>query len=174
MEVMGIMGFGLKWRQWILACLKSASISILVNGSPTLEFNLRRGIRQGDPLSPFFFIIAAEGLNALSKMAVSNNLFSGVEIGKDKVCISHLQYADDTIFFCEWNPQNIRNLMKLLKCFELTSGLKINYGKSSLFGLGVDQHETAFMAKCYDCKIGSVPFNYLGLPIGANMNKMSS
>ncbi|XP_071706748.1 uncharacterized protein [Rutidosis leptorrhynchoides] len=99
MEVMGILGLGSKWRQWILACLKSATISILVNGSPTLEFNLGRGVRQGDPLSPFLFIIAAEGLNALTKMAVCNNRFSGVEIGKDKVCISHLQYADDTIFF---------------------------------------------------------------------------
>ncbi|XP_071742176.1 uncharacterized protein [Rutidosis leptorrhynchoides] len=71
-------------------------------------------------------------------MAVCNNLFSGVEIDKDKVCISHLQYTDDTIFF------------------------------------GMDHHEVSFVAKCYDCKIGSVPFNYLGLPIGANMNKMSS
>ncbi|XP_071740651.1 uncharacterized protein [Rutidosis leptorrhynchoides] len=120
MEVMSFMGFGVKWRQWILSCLKFASISILVNGSPTLEFKLGRSVRQGDPLSPFLFILAAEGLNALTKIAVSNKLFSGVEIGKDKVCISHLQYADDKIY------------------------------------------------------LGSLPFNYLGLPIGVNMKKLSS
>ncbi|XP_071688703.1 uncharacterized protein [Rutidosis leptorrhynchoides] len=174
MEVMGFMGFGLKWRQWILSCLKSATISILVNGSPTSEFNLGRGVRQGDPLYPFLYILAAEGLNTLTKSAVNNNLFSGVMIGKDKVCISHLQYADDTIYFGEWNPHNIRNLMKLLKCFEHTSGLNVNYQKSMLFGLGVEYHEIEAMAKCFKCKIGSLPFNYLGLPIGANMKKLCS
>ncbi|XP_071700012.1 secreted RxLR effector protein 78-like [Rutidosis leptorrhynchoides] len=84
MEVMEFMGFGEKWRRWILTCLKSASISVLVNGSSTNEFTLDRGVRQGDPLSPFLFIIAAEGLNALAKRAVSCNMFSGVEIGREK------------------------------------------------------------------------------------------
>ncbi|XP_071707952.1 uncharacterized protein [Rutidosis leptorrhynchoides] len=61
------MGFGSKWRGWIRTCLKSASISVLVNGSPTCEFKMERGVRQGDPLSPFLFIITAEGLNVLTK-----------------------------------------------------------------------------------------------------------
>ncbi|XP_071727214.1 uncharacterized protein [Rutidosis leptorrhynchoides] len=84
LEIMERMGFGCKWRKWILACLKSASVSVLVNGSPTHEFNLERGIRQGDPLSPFLFIIVAEGLNILTKKAVNCGLFKGVEIGSDK------------------------------------------------------------------------------------------
>ncbi|XP_071719523.1 secreted RxLR effector protein 78-like [Rutidosis leptorrhynchoides] len=98
-EMMVLMGFGSKWRSWITSCLKSASISILVNGSPTKEFKLGRGVRQGDLLSPFLFIIAAEGLNWLAKSAVHCNLYEGVEIGMDRIPISHLQYADDTIFF---------------------------------------------------------------------------
>ncbi|XP_071738760.1 uncharacterized protein [Rutidosis leptorrhynchoides] len=80
-EVMKCMGFGEKWRKWIYACLSSASISILVNGSPTNEFSLSRGVRQGDPLSPFLFIIAAEGLNILTKAAIERGLFKGVEVG---------------------------------------------------------------------------------------------
>ncbi|XP_071708054.1 uncharacterized protein [Rutidosis leptorrhynchoides] len=87
---MEFMGFGLKWRNWILTCLKSASISVLVNGSPTNEFKLERGVRQGDPLSPFLFILAAEGLNALTKVAVKRGLFSGVEIGVDKANVEHM------------------------------------------------------------------------------------
>ncbi|XP_071700132.1 uncharacterized protein [Rutidosis leptorrhynchoides] len=141
MEVMEHMGFGEKWRRWILSCLKSASISILVNGSPTDEFMLGRGVRQGDPLSPFLFIITAEGLNLLTKKAVQNGLFSGVEVGCDNVLISHLQYADDTIFFGSWSEGNMLNLMKILKCFELTSGLKVNYHKSIVYGVGVGKSE---------------------------------
>ncbi|XP_071741167.1 uncharacterized mitochondrial protein AtMg01250-like [Rutidosis leptorrhynchoides] len=143
---MKIMGFGEKWRKWIMTCLSSASVSILVNGFPTEEFKLERGVRQGDPLSPFLFIIAAEGLNWLTKAAVASNLFVGVEIGRDKIPISHLQYADDTIFLGKWSENNIESLLKLLKCFELSSGLKINYHKSSLFGVGVTQSEVENIA----------------------------
>ncbi|XP_071687382.1 uncharacterized protein [Rutidosis leptorrhynchoides] len=67
-----------KKRKWIMSCLSSASISILVNGSPTREFSMGRGVRQGDPLSPFLFILAAEGLNILTKAAVDRGLFKGV------------------------------------------------------------------------------------------------
>ncbi|XP_071705383.1 uncharacterized mitochondrial protein AtMg01250-like [Rutidosis leptorrhynchoides] len=125
----------------IKSCLISSSVSILVNGSPTKEFNLGRGVRQGDPLAPFLFIIATEGLNWLTKSAVSKNLYSGVEIGKDKFPLSHLQYADDTIFFGKWSLDNFENLMKLLECFELCSGLKVNYTKSNLFGVGVEKND---------------------------------
>ena len=81
------------------SCLRSTSISILVNGSPTREFSMERGVRQGDPLSPFLFILAAEGLNALIKEAVSKNIFKGIRVGEDRVMVSHLQYTDDTIIF---------------------------------------------------------------------------
>ncbi|XP_071726751.1 uncharacterized protein [Rutidosis leptorrhynchoides] len=172
--LMEIMGFGDKWRKWIHSCLKSASISVLVNGSPTSEFNIERGVRQGDPLSPFLFILAAEGLNVLTKMAVRNNLFIGVEVGNNKIPISHLQYADDTIFFGEWGEGNLRNLMKILKCFELTSGLKVNYHKSILYGVGVDKGITENMAKSFKCNVGSFPFTYLGIPVGGKMNKLES
>ncbi|XP_071718492.1 uncharacterized mitochondrial protein AtMg01250-like [Rutidosis leptorrhynchoides] len=101
-----------------MACLHSNSISVLVNGSPTKEFRMRRGVRQGDPLSPYLFIIVAEGFNMLMKRAIESSLYKGLVIGKDKVKLTHLQYADDTVFFEEWNKSNLRNLIKLLICFE--------------------------------------------------------
>ena len=59
------MGFGAKWRSWIQSCLSSSKASVLINGSPTEEFNITKGVRQGHPLSPFLFIIAMEGLNVV-------------------------------------------------------------------------------------------------------------
>ncbi|XP_071731598.1 uncharacterized protein [Rutidosis leptorrhynchoides] len=172
LEVMSCMGFGTRWCDWIRGCLKSASISVLINGSPTREFSMGRGVRQGDPLSPFLFILAAEGLNILTKAAVDRGIFKGVEIGNDKVTISHLQYADDTIFFGEWSNSNASNLIKILKCFELASGLKVNFLKSCLYGIGVGANEIESLASRMKCQAGSFPFTYLGLPIGARMKRI--
>ncbi|XP_071719220.1 uncharacterized protein [Rutidosis leptorrhynchoides] len=124
-NTMHCMGFGPKWISFIRACLASSSISVLINGSPTLEFIPERGIRQGDPISSFLFILVAEGLNILTKRALSYGHLHGLKIGRDNVCVTHLQYADDTIFFGEWNKRNAKHISKLLKCFEKISGRTI-------------------------------------------------
>jgi len=102
------MGFCSKWIQWIEGCLKSASISVLVNGSPSSEFIPQRGLRQGDPLAPLLFNIVAEALNGLVRKAIGKNLFRGFPVGSNKVEISILQYADDTIFFGEASMENVK------------------------------------------------------------------
>ncbi|GJV28253.1 hypothetical protein Tco_1384701 [Tanacetum coccineum] len=77
------MGFGGKWCKWVDSCLRSASMSILVNRSPTEEFGLERGVRKGEPLSPFLFIMAAIGLNAIVSEAVEKGIFTGVVVGEN-------------------------------------------------------------------------------------------
>nr|GEV01452.1 RNA-directed DNA polymerase, eukaryota, reverse transcriptase zinc-binding domain protein [Tanacetum cinerariifolium] len=135
------MGFDSKWCGWIRACLESTTSSVLVNGSPTKKFALERGIRQGDHLSPFLFLIVAESLNVAMQEVVQGGLFDGVKVGEDGIEVSHLQYANDTIFVGDWNRRNIISLMKLLKCFQMASGLKVNLNKSTLFGIGVEMEE---------------------------------
>ncbi|GAU45521.1 hypothetical protein TSUD_186780 [Trifolium subterraneum] len=133
--VMGRMSFPTLWRKWIKECICTATTSVLVNGSPTAEFPLERGLRQGDPLSPFLFLLVAEGLNVLMKAMVDNNLFTGYSIGtQEPLMVSHLQFADDTLLLGAKSWANVRTLRAVLVLFELMSGLKVNFNKSLLVG----------------------------------------
>ncbi|GKU91023.1 hypothetical protein SLEP1_g4952 [Rubroshorea leprosula] len=93
------LGFCATWRRWIMECLRTSQVSVLVNGSPTRQFNISQGLRQGDPLSPFLFLIVAEGLNGMITTAVQKGLLEGVEVGSKGYKVSHLQFADNTILF---------------------------------------------------------------------------
>ncbi|GKA87022.1 RNA-directed DNA polymerase, eukaryota, reverse transcriptase zinc-binding domain protein [Tanacetum coccineum] len=132
------LGFGSKWRRWIKMCLHSTRASVLVNGSPSSEFPIKRGLRQGDPLSPFLFIIVMEGLHLALEDAVSSGLIHGVKVGNSDLYISHLFYADDLVIISEWNKQDMDNIIRILHVFYLASGLKINISKSHVYGLGVN------------------------------------
>nr|GEX28088.1 RNA-directed DNA polymerase, eukaryota, reverse transcriptase zinc-binding domain protein [Tanacetum cinerariifolium] len=92
------MGSGPRWCKWIRACLSSASISILLNGSPTKEFTMERGLRQGDPLSPFLFLLVAEALQVMMIDACNKGIFKGLSLANDGANISLLQYANDALF----------------------------------------------------------------------------
>ena len=110
-EVMSKMGFPTLWRKWIKECVGTATASVLVNGSPTDEFPLGRGLRQGDPLSPFLFLLAAEGFNVLMESLNQNNLFSGFQLGINaSITVSHLQFADDTLILGDKSWANIREI----------------------------------------------------------------
>ncbi|MFS7926579.1 putative RNA-directed DNA polymerase [Helianthus anomalus] len=169
-SVMAQMNFPSRWRAWVMATLHSAKASVLVNGSPTGEFECTRGLRQGDPLSPFLFVIVMEALTGIMAKAVSVGLFEGINIPYDGPAISHLIYADDVMFLGGWNQSNINNLRRLLRCFYLASGLKVNIRKCSIYGIGVSDQEVQNMANFLSCKQGSFPFKHLVLMVGANMN----
>ncbi|GJU14888.1 RNA-directed DNA polymerase, eukaryota, reverse transcriptase zinc-binding domain protein [Tanacetum coccineum] len=168
------LGFGSKWRTWIRACLNSSRASILINGSPTSEFSIKRGLRQGDPLSSFLFILVMEGLHCAISNAVNSGLIRGVKIGSSDIILSHLFYADDVVITTEWNARDLDNIIRVLHVFYLASGLKINIHKSNIYGIGVSNEEVSIMATSTGCAPGSLPFTYLGLPIGSNMNLISN
>ncbi|GJZ78840.1 putative RNA-directed DNA polymerase [Tanacetum coccineum] len=163
LDVMRQMGFGSKWRTWIALCLSSASISVMINGSPSNEFKMERGLRQDDPLSPFLFLIVAEALQVCILDACNKGLYNGVSLAGCGANVSLLQYADDALLFGEWSRRNVVNLVHILKCFEMGSGLKVNISKSRILGVGVS------VASSIGCAHGTFPFSYLGLPVGKKM-----
>nr|GEW53989.1 putative RNA-directed DNA polymerase, eukaryota, reverse transcriptase zinc-binding domain protein [Tanacetum cinerariifolium] len=164
-HVMDKLGFSSTWRRWIRAGLTTSRASILINGSPTSEFSIKRGLRQGDPLSPFLFIIVMEGLHIAFRDGLMKNMFRGVSIGSLGIRLSHLFYADDVIIISEWNQNDMDNIIRILNAFHLVSGLKVNINKSNLY-VGVPFSKVVRLAVGTGCSASSLPLTYLGLPIG--------
>nr|GEZ45835.1 RNA-directed DNA polymerase, eukaryota, reverse transcriptase zinc-binding domain protein [Tanacetum cinerariifolium] len=99
-DVLNSFGFGSKWRSWIRGSLCSGKASILVNGSPTAEFQFHRGLKQEDPLAPFLFILVMESLHLSFSRAVEAGIFTGIKI-YSSLTLSHLFYVDDAMFIGE-------------------------------------------------------------------------
>jgi hypothetical protein len=134
---MGYMGFGPHWRKLIFECLSTSKLAILINGSPSREFSLERGLRQGDPLSPFLFDIAVQGLTVLFNRASASGYFKGLQTAPGHY-ITHLQYADDSLIFLPNDFPSLLHAKRILRWFEIISGLKVNFYKSSLIGINLD------------------------------------
>ena len=127
------MGFGMKWRGWIKACVTFVCFSVLVNGSPEGFFRCSRGLRQGDPLSSLLFLLIMEVLSRLLKKTEECNLIRGFHVGDVNVVgvrISHLLFADDTILFYDASREQLLSIRLVLSCFQTFTGLKVNIGKS--------------------------------------------
>ena len=112
---------------WIKWCISTASFLVLINGSPAGFFPSSRGLKQGDPLSSYLFIIGMEALNCLINRAIEGNYLSDSKIADrrgEELVISHLLYADDTLLFCEADKDQLKFLSWTLMWFEAASGLR--------------------------------------------------
>ena len=116
----------------------------------------------------------AEGFSGLMRKAREANLFEGFEVGQNGLVISHLQYADDTLCIGKATVDNLWPMKSILRGFEMASGLKINFLKSSLIGVNVSDDFMEMACNFLSCSRGSLPFNYLGLPVGANGRNLAT
>ena len=168
-SVMSRMGFGQRWINWIGWCISTANFSILINGSPSDFFRSTRGLRQGDPLSPYLFLLVMEILNQLLFRAKNGGFIEGFKVGSSSGVgrdLLHLLFADDTLLFCKANSEQLRYLSWVFLWFEVISRLKVNRDKSEAIPVGrVDSLENIVLI--LGCKIGKLPFSYLGLPLDA-------
>nr|GEW30765.1 RNA-directed DNA polymerase, eukaryota [Tanacetum cinerariifolium] len=132
-DVLKKFGFGNKWCAWIQSCLRSSRGSVIINGSPTEEFQFFKGLKQGDPLSPFLFILIMESLHFSFQRVVDAGMFMGINLSPS-LNLSHMFYADDAVFVGQWCDGNINTLVHVLECFYRVSGLRINMSKSTKVG----------------------------------------
>lgn len=158
-------GFHSRWIKWIMACVRSVSFSILVNGSPYGRFEVSRGLRQGDPLSPHLFILCSDVLSSLISKAHHDHKLQGIRISNGGPCITHLLFADDSLFFVKADHKNSSMLLQIFKDYETASGQVINFDKSSItFGNRVyQQNRDRIMQTLQIHNIGGGG-KYLGLP----------
>jgi len=145
--------------------LESISVFVLINESLTKEFSPLKGLRQGGPFASLLFLIAAEGLAGVSKKADEIDCLESLEIGSKKVRVNMLHYANDTFFF-QANTKSVFIIKVILSCFELVSGLKVNFLKNSIRGVGVDPFTIRGFAVILNCDVKKTPFKYLGMPVG--------
>ncbi|WVZ49884.1 hypothetical protein U9M48_001207 [Paspalum notatum var. saurae] len=161
-QTLHMKGFSTTWCNWIRSFVQGGNVAVNVNGQNGLYFQTRKGLRQGDPLSPILFNIVADMLAIIINRAKSEGKVNGVIPHLVEDGLSILQYADDTVIFLGHDLEKARNMKVLLCLFEKLSGLKINFHKSKIFCFGQAEECENDYSELFGCRLGSFPFRYLG------------
>jgi hypothetical protein len=164
-QVLRMKGFSQKWCMWIDRIVSGGNVGVMVNDELGHFFQTKKGLRQGDPLSPLLFNIAADMLAILIDRSIKLGHFQGLIPHLVEGGVSILQYADDTVLFLEDDLEKAENLKLVLCAFEKLSGLKINFHKSEIFLFGEAKDKVNEYVYLFGCKEGAMPFKYLGIPM---------
>ncbi|XP_022841874.1 uncharacterized protein LOC111365549 [Olea europaea var. sylvestris] len=163
--VMHKLGFHDKIIQLVMKCVTTTSFSILINGSPTGHITPSRGLRQGDPISPYLFLICTEGLVNLLNKAERNKNVTGIQVCRGAPSLNHLLFADDSLIFCEANESTTSRLQALLSSYEDASGQQLNRDKTSMvFSANVSQDKQESIMALSNAPQVQQYDKYLGLP----------
>ncbi|XP_052486336.1 uncharacterized protein LOC128041067 [Gossypium raimondii] len=174
-EVMIRMGFAKEWVVLIMRCISTVSYVVTTNGRNGRVFKPTRGLRQGDPLSPFLFLICSEGLSSLIRNATKEGLIKGVRESRRGPIISHLLFADDCILFGEASKSSARNLKAILQEYETCSGQCVNFSKSMIFfSSNFEEGDKGRLSAKMGIRGSNNMEKYLGLPNIVSRKKKES
>ena len=167
------LGFTEKWVNIIMDMVSSVKFSVLMNGKKLEQFSPTRGIRQGDPISPYLFLIAAEGLSCLLKSKSESSNLHGLIVAPLAPPVNHLLFADDSLLFVKANSMGAMEVQQVLDVYCQASGQRINYDKSSLFfSKGVPDSVRQQIKGILHVPNETLNEKYLGMPsdIGTSKN----
>ena len=166
------LGFDEGWMNLIMKCISTVKYKIKVNGDVTETITPQRGLRQGDPLSPYLFLLCAEGFSAMLHNAERIGLIRGIKICRGAPSVSHLLFADDSIVFLEGSKDSLLALKEILGKYEAASGQKVNLQKSSIFfGKGCPEGRKEVFRQVIGIETEALGERYLGLPTVVGRSK---
>jgi hypothetical protein len=164
--VLEAMGFPQNLVNLILRCISTVSYQILVNGQPSKSFLPERGLRQGDPLSPYLFILCADVLSGLLSREVREKRIHGIKVARKAPELSHLLFADDSLLFIRANRTEADRIMKTLHTYQKSSGQVVNLDKSEAsFSRNVPEEDKDMICNMMSVKTVMSHTKYLGLPL---------
>jgi hypothetical protein len=142
------------------------SVGVTINNEEGKFFQTEKGLRQGDPLFPLLFNLVVDVLSRILQKAVGVGLIRGLGDNLVSGGVVSLQFADDTILIMDKCVEKAKNLKWILNYFELMSGMRVNYHKSEVVPINIEQKEDVErFARIFGCPVGEFPIKYLGIPL---------
>jgi len=174
-KMMQHLGFNEQWISLIMECVTIVKYQVKVNGELTNSFTPERGLRQGDPLSPYLFLLCAEAFSALLKKGEADGLIAGVKVCHGAPSISHLLFADDSLVLIRANEGDCGHLQNILQLYEDCSGQVINKAKSAiLFSRNTKPDQRKKVCDLLQVTKETMNERYLGLPVHVGQSKMKT
>ena len=150
-------GFDAKWISWLSSWLTSSQSCININGDLTPYFFCKRGVRQGDPLSPYLFNLAADSLCKLFHKGKQTGLITGLGPPcSSQQSVTNCHYADDTILFLRADQRNVERAWWLMVMFESISGIRMNLDKTALYPINLDIQDSQLLAATFHCQLAQI------------------
>jgi hypothetical protein len=160
------LGFAEQWIKLVMVCISSVKYQVRINGELTDVITPERGLRQGDPLSPYLFLICAEGFSALLNGAEVVGELEGIQICNEAPRFNHLLFAADSLVLIKANKESAKSLQKVLQLYEICSGQTVNYAKSSvMFSANTREPQKQQVLQELNIRSEARTEKYLGLPV---------
>ena len=149
---------------WLHSCITTPSFMIGFNGTVQGYFKITRGLRQGDPLSPYLFVMAMNCLSLLLDRGAAEGQFGYHQHCRDSK-LTHLCFADDLFISCDGTLQSVTNVLRILEKFAEVSGLTVSISKTCFFSCSLTDPEINIISSATGLNHAMLPVRYLGVPL---------